>query len=232
MTTSTPVTYERLGSIATIRMDDGKANVMSEAMQTALAAAFDRAEADSAVVLLEGRPGLFSAGYDMAMFGRERGEIVRTIRAGGELVHRILGFPRPVVAACTGHAIAQGAFLLLAADVRVGAAGDFKIGLNEVAIGLTMPIYGVEIARQRLSARWFDHATTTGALYGPAEAERAGFLDAVVDPDELREAALSEAQRLTALDMEAHAGTKLRARREALAAMRAGIDAELSRATA
>lgn len=230
MSNSSLVTYDLAESIATVTMDDGKANVMSEAMQRALAAALDRAEADGAVVLLSGRPRMFSGGYDTAMFTRSRDEILRTLRMGGELVQRLLGFRRPVVAACNGHAIAQGAFLLLAADVRVGAAGAFRIGLNEVAIGLTIPHYGVEIARLRLTAPYFNHATTTGALYPPDEARAAGFLDRVVEPSEVVALAREEARRLTAIDGSAHAFTKQRVRRHALALMREGIESEFAAA--
>ncbi len=228
MTASSLVTYDLGDSIATITMDDGKANVMSERMQHALNEALDRAEADGAVVLLTGRARIFSGGYDMAMFERSRDEIVRTLRAGGELVQRILGFPRPVVAACNGHAVAQGAFLLLAADVRIGAAGAFKIGLNEVAIGLTIPFYGVEIARFRLSPPWFNHATTTGALYLPDQALVAGFLERVVDHPDVLTVAREEARRLTTIDMNAHAGTKQRVRGHALTTIRAGIESEFA----
>lgn len=226
MTTPSLVTYEYADSIAAITMDDGKANVMSEAMHGALNDALDRAEADGGVVLLTGRARMFSGGYDRAMFTRSQAETVRTIRAGGELVQRLLGFPRPVVAACNGHAIAQGAFLLLATDVRIGAAGDFKIGLNEVAIGLTIPFYGVEVARFRLTPPGFNHATTTGTLYPPGEALTAGFLDRVVDEAALLTTARAEARRLTTIDMSAHAATKQRVRRHALAAIREGHESE------
>lgn len=209
-------------------MDDGKANVMSERMQHALSEALDRAEADRAVVLLTGRGRIFSGGYDVAMFKRSRDEIVRTLRAGGQLVQRLLGFSLPVVAACTGHAVAQGAFLLLAADARIGAAGPFKIGLNEVAIGLTIPYYGVEIARLRLAAPWFNHATTTGTLYPPDEALVAGFLDRVVEHPDVLAVAREEARRLTTIDMNAHAGTKERIRRHALTTIREGIESEFA----
>lgn len=226
--TSSPslVSYEPAESIAVITMDDGKANVMSEAMQDALRRALDRAEADGAVVLLTGRGRMFSGGYDMAMFKRSQADVVSTIRAGGELVQRILGFPRPVVVACNGNAVAQGAFLLLAADVRIGAAGDFKIGLNEVAIGLTIPWYGVEIARFRLTPPGFNHAATTGTLYPPGEALAAGFLDRVVDHATLLAVARAEAQRLSRIDMNAHAATKQRVRGNALATIRERHDSE------
>ncbi len=228
MTNDALVSYALEDGLARIRMDDGKANVMSAAMLRQLSEALDRAQEAQAVVVLEGRERMFSAGYDTAMFGRSADEIVATIRAGGELVTRMLDFPRPVVAACTGHAIAQGAFTLLAADVRIGVAGSFKLGLNEVAIGLTIPHYGVELARHRLAAPFFDHATMTGMLYGPERAREAGFLDEVVEADALRETVEREAQRLGKLDMNAYAGTKARTRGAALARMRDGIAEELS----
>lgn len=228
MTNDALVSYALEGGIARIRMDDGKANVMSAAMLGQLNEALDRAQEAQAVVVLEGRERMFSAGYDMAMFQRPADEIVATIRAGGELVTRMLDFPRPVVAACTGHAIAQGAFTLLAADVRIGVAGSFKLGLNEVAIGLTIPHYGVELARHRLAAPFFDHATMTGMLYPPERAREAGFLDEVVEAAELHETVEREAQRLSQLDMNAYAGTKARTRGAALTRMREGIAQELS----
>ena len=228
MTSPSLIAYELSDGIATITMDDGKANVMSEAMLQALGTALDRAAADGAVVLLTGRPRMFSGGYDTAMFTRSRDEILRTLRAGGETVHRLLGFARPVVIACNGHAIAQGAFTLLSADVRIGVDGPFKIGLNEVAIGLTIPYYGIEAARHRLATPWFHHATATGTLYPPDEALRAGFLDRVVAPDDLATVARAEAVRLTTVDATAHRGTKERARATALAAIRDGITRELS----
>jgi enoyl-CoA hydratase len=226
MSLTDPVRYERDGGVATIWMDDGKANVMSATMLDAISDALQRADDEAAVVLLAGRPKMFSGGYDLAMFTRGADEIVSTLRKGAELVHRLLSFPYPVVAACTGHAIAQGAFTLLATDVRIGAHGSFRIGLNEVVIGLTIPHYGVEAARMRLSPPWFNHSTLTGTFYTPAEAVNAGFLDELADVEHVVARAREEADKLTAIDMKAHAGTKLRVRAPALAAIRAGIDSE------
>jgi len=222
-----PVRYDRGGAVGTITMDDGKANVMTPGLLTALDQALSEAEDDGVVVVLAGRPGMFSAGYDRAMFDRTADEIRRTIRMGGEIVHRLLSFPRPVVVACTGHAIAQGAFVLLAADVRIGAQGSYRVGLNEVAIGLTIPHYGIEAARQRLTPSGFNHACTTGTLYGPSEGVVAGFFDELAEAHDVLGRAQGEAERLSAIDMAAHAATKLRVRAPALLAIRAGIDEEL-----
>ena len=104
---------------------------------------------------------------------------------GFELAERLLGFPRPVVMACTGHALAMGSFLLCAGDYRVGAAGDFKLQANEVAIGLTMPLPAVAILRYRLAPSAFDRAVGLAEVCHPADAVAAGWLDRVVDPDEV-----------------------------------------------
>ncbi|NNE73281.1 MAG: crotonase/enoyl-CoA hydratase family protein [Acidimicrobiales bacterium] len=215
------VDYRLDDDIATITMDDGKANVMSLPMMAGLADAFRQAESDAAVAVLTGRDGLFSAGYDMAMFNEPMETIAATLLAGGELVAQILAHPFPVVAACGGHSIAQGAFVLLACDVRLGVDAPVKVGLNEVAIGLTIPHYGVEVARHQLVPAWFDHATVTGTLYDAAGAQRAGFFHELVAPDRLADAARAGAERLAAVDMAAHAGTKLRTRRPVLDAIAA-----------
>ena len=230
MTTPTLVNYDSDGSVATITMDDGKANVMGPPMHEQLNAALDRAEKEGAVVVLQGREGMFSGGYDMAVFQRPLEEIYGIVRDGGELVRRLLDFPRPVVAACTGHAVAQGAFLLLGADVRIGPRGSFKIGLNEVAVGLTIPHYGVELARFRLSPPWFNFATTTGRLLAPEDALAAGFLDRLVESDDVPAASAAEAALLTMVDADAHVGTKRRVRGRLLLELKEHLEAEFAQA--
>ena len=227
---SDTVTYDVDDGIGTITMDDGKANVMTVPMIESLAGAFQQAAGDGVVTVLTGRDGIFSAGYDMSSFTQPIEQIAVMMRAGGRLIERILAHPRPVIAACNGHAIAQGAFTLLACDVRIGADVDAKIGLNEVAIGLTIPHYGIEVARHQLTSTWFDHATLTGTLYTVAEATTAGFLHHVVDPDTLADHAAREADRLTAIDTTAHAGTKSRVRAAVLTAIDHGITEEFSTA--
>ena len=152
------------------------------------------------------------------------------VRAGFELAERVLSFPMPVVIACTGHAIAMGVFLLLSGDYRVGAAGPYKLMANEVAIGLTMPRAAVEILRQRLAPACFNRAVTIAEPFSPDNAVEAGFLDRVVAAGELKTVALGAASAMSALDMGAHAKSKLRARGKALADIRAAIrddDADL-----
>jgi len=223
------VTYERTGRVARIRMDDGKVNAMSVAMLSGLHAAFDRAAADKAIAVLSGRAGLFSAGFDLKVFSQGTArDIHAMLSLGGELALKLLSFPMPVIAAASGHAYPMGAFLILSSDWRIGAEGDWRIGLNEVQIGLTVPTFALEIARQRLTPACFSRTAMTGEMFGPQAALAAGFLDEVVADDALEAAIARAAERLGRIDFAAHAATKLRARRPAIEAVRAAIDAELT----
>ncbi|MET7337566.1 crotonase/enoyl-CoA hydratase family protein [Nonomuraea sp. NPDC005650] len=223
----TLVGYRLKDSVATITMDDGKVNAISIQLLTELGAALDRAAADSAVVLLEGREGVFSAGFDLRVLAAGGDGALAMVRGGFELAARLLSFPTPVVAACTGHAVAMGAFLLLSADYRVGAAGPYRLVANEVAMGITMPYAAIEIVRQRLTPACFTRAVLLAETFSPDDAVAAGFLDRVVEPARVSEAARETAEALTALDLKAHAASKARARRQTLEAIRSGIAKEL-----
>jgi enoyl-CoA hydratase len=222
------VHYRLDGPIATIAMDDGKVNALSTTMLRALHAAFDEAERDGAIVLLHGRDGCFSAGFDRRVFADGAEPVLEMLKLGATLAERILSSRRPVVVACGGHAIAAGVFLALAADVRIGAEGPFQIGLNEVRIGLTVPAFAIELARQRLTPAHFDAAVVNATMYSPRDAVPAGFLDRVVAPGDLQQAGRDAAMDLATLDGQAHAATKLRARAESLSRLRAAIEQELA----
>jgi enoyl-CoA hydratase len=223
------VSYELDGRIATLTMDDGKVNALSIPMLQALHAAFDRAEQDDAVVVLRGRESYFSAGFDLKVFaGGDVERVVEMLKLGATLAERMLAFRAPVLAACNGHAVAAGSFLLLASDLRIGADGPFQIGLNEVKIGLTVPWFAIELARQRLQPAAFSRALINATMYAPGEAMTAGFLDLVLTSDELHDASLEQGARLAELNAPAHAATKLRVREGTLSALRAAIETELS----
>jgi enoyl-CoA hydratase len=221
------VSYQFADGVATVTMDDGKVNVMSNAMQAEINASLDRAIDDGAVVVIAGRDGVFSAGFDLPTLRGGGDDGWRMVRGGFELAHRVLGFPLPVVIACTGHAIAMGTFLLLSGDYRIGAQGPYKLVANEVAIGLTFPRVGIEILRQRLTPAAFNRAAMLAETFSPDDALTAGFLDRVVAPTEVRGTAQhAAAQFATTLDLGAHARTKAVARERALEAMRASIESE------
>jgi enoyl-CoA hydratase len=218
---STLASYAVADGIATITMDDGKVNALSVDMLGEVSAHFDQAEADGAVVILTGRERTLSAGFDLRT---EPDGWPDMLVAGARLAERMLSFPRPVVVACNGNAIAMGGFLLLSGDYRVGTRGDFKIGLNEVAIGLTLPFFGIAIARHRLTRPYYDRCAITGVILDPGEAQTAGFLDELVDPADLATRAHEVTAQLAGINMDAHAATKLRVRSDALAGIRDGIE--------
>jgi enoyl-CoA hydratase len=220
------VSYQLSDSIATLTMDDGKANVMSPQMLASLNGALDRAAADRAVVVLTGRAGMFSAGFDLSVLAAGGERAAGMLNQGFELAHRLLSFPLPVVIACSGHALAMGSFLVLAADYRIGVEGAFKIGANEVAIGMTMPFSAAEICRQRLAPAHFTRAVLTAEIYAPQDAVAAGFLDRVVAAPDLQEQARQVALRLAKLNMPAYIATKLRVRDSLLTALRSAIAAD------
>ena len=104
----TRVSYEHSEGISTINMDDGKVNAMSVAMMEEINAALDQAQENGSVVVLTGREGVFSAGFDLAVFKQGMEPLMEMLRAGAKLAERMLSFPSPIVAACSGHAIAMG----------------------------------------------------------------------------------------------------------------------------
>ncbi len=219
--------YERSGPVATITMDDGKVNCLSLPMLAELNSALDQAQKDDAVVVLTGRKGMFSGGFDLETFQRGGEPVYQMLKNGAELIARVLSFPRPVVTACSGHAVAMGAFLTMSGDVRIGAAGAFKILCNEVAIGLTMPRFAIELSRSRLTPSHFNRAMINAETYSPEAAVEAGFLDRVVSASDLQTAAAEAAEALTKLNRRAHAETKLLVRQQTQDALRTAIATEL-----
>jgi len=206
------VRYRMAEEIAVVVMDDGKANAISAEVIDALHKCLDRAEREAKALVLTGRDQRLSGGFDLKVMTSSPDAVRDLVTAGAELMLRLYTFPRPVVVGCTGHALAAGAILLLAADTRIGARGDFKIGLNEVAIGLTLPIFALEMARDRLSKRHFTAAVTQGKIFDPDGAKDAGFLDAVAEPGALFDTAVAHARRLAPLPDPAFRNTKQRAR--------------------
>lgn len=218
------VQYDSADGVAVIRMDDGKANVMSIDMQSDLLEAFARAREEGSVVLLTGRPGVFSAGFDLKVMGAGDGVQIRNmVRGGFELAQTVLGHPFPVVAACSGHAVAMGLFLLLCADARIGADGDVRLTANEVAIGMTLPHAAVAILRGRLAPSTADSAAVLAEIFSPSQAVDHGLLHETVAADQLEVRAMDRARQLTQLDFGAHTGTKQRMRASLLDALAAGM---------
>ena len=208
--TSCPsVSYELSGDVAVVRVDDGKVNVLTHEVIASLHESLDRAEQEAKAVVMAGRPGKFTAGFDLKVM-QSGPEAARDLfRAGMDLFVRQYEFPIPVVAACTGHAFAAGAIWLMCCDVRIGADLNTKVGLNETAIGMVLPTSVVTLARDRLSPRHVHSSVLLARLYSPIQAVDVGFLDWVVPEEELEQAAIAEATGLAeGLSLKAFAGTR------------------------
>lgn len=227
---SSLVSYELNDAVATITMDDGKVNALSPAMQAEINAALDQAAAGAAAgevkaVVVAGNSKVFSGGFDLSVFSAGDAAATLAMLAGGfELSVRCLTFPVPVIMAATGHAIAMGSFLLLSGDHRVGSVTS-RCQANEVKIGMTLPISAIEIMRMRLTRAAFQRGVSMAAVFTGDAAIAGGWLDEVVEAD----AVLSRAQEVAAeaaatLNTGAHVASKLKARAEAITAIRAGID--------
>lgn len=210
-----------------ITLDDGKANVIGHSLLDELMPALDRAESDAKAIMIIGREGLFSAGFDLKEFQKGPEETKALVTRGYHLLYRLYGYPLPVVSACTGHGIALGAFILLASDTRFGVAGDFKISLPETAISMQLSPVLMELATSRLSKRYITRSAVQAENYNPELAVDAGFLDEVVNADEIYDKAFETAERLSLLPGEFYEKNKRGARKASLELMEASLKGTL-----
>jgi enoyl-CoA hydratase len=224
------VAYRLDEGVATIIMDDGKVNVMSTQMLRDLHAAVERAEKDQAIVLLRSaRKDIFSAGFDLKIFAANDPErSLEMVKAGAELALRLMSHPFPTIGLMEGHAFPMGTFLLLACDVRISAKGKFRMGLNEVAIGISPPGFAIELARSRIHPAWLSRTVTLGEMFEPDDALLAGFLDRVVPENEVERTVEEVVETVRGLHAPSHALAKRRLRGGAMAAMREAIERELT----
>lgn len=218
------VNYQLNDKVATLTLQNGKVNAISPALVEHFNVALDKAEQDQAVVVITGHTGMLSAGYDLKVMKDSMDAMKALVKSGSMLTRRLLSFPYPIIVACPGHAIAKGAFLLLAADYRIGVEGSFKIGLNEVAIGMTMHHAGIELARGRLAPVFFNRSVVCAEMCDPKAAVTAGFLDMVVSEDAFQPTVEKISSMMSQLNMKAHKQTKLKARAELLSILDNAID--------
>lgn len=228
MSQSTVTTTLQEG-IVVVRVDDGRANALSHAVLDALDAALDRAETEGTAVVMTGREGRFCAGFDLSVMMASARDRRLLVEKGAHVFLRMAEFSRPVVVACTGHALAAGAVWLTCVDWRIGADIEAKIGLNEVAIGMPLPIFAVEMARERLSKRHFLAATAHARIFSPREAVDAGYLDEVVPAALLGAAAMAKATALGALKDPAYKLTKRSALNPTLRLIRDTLEEDMDR---
>ena len=218
------VTYQSEDNFVVITIKNGKANAISHEVIHGLNRSLDKAQQENKVVILTGQNGIFSAGFDLKVMTKSSESAKELVIKGSKLSLRMLSFPQPIIVLCSGHAIAKGAFLLLSSDYRIGVAGDFKIGLNEVMIGMTMHHAGIAIAKARLSEVYLNRSVNNAEIYNPKEAIKAGFLDVIVPEKELLSTAIKVAEMFSKLNKKAHFETKLKVRKTHLKDLEKSID--------
>lgn len=220
--------FEIIDSVAVITLDDGKANALSLPMQQAFNSALDQAEQAKLPVVVTGRSGILSAGFDLKTLASGGQPAVDMLNGGIEIAMRLLSFETPVVIACGGHAIAMGVFLLQCGDYRIGVAGDYKYSANEVAIGMTMPWSTIEILRQRLTPAALSRAVLLAEIFTPNNGVESGLIDRLVATEaELLPVAIEFAKLSASLNATAHSASKQRLRGEAIAAIQNGLTKDL-----
>jgi len=224
---SSLVTLDIDRSVATLTMDDGKRNALSPSMFDEIYAALVHAQREDAAVVITGREGVLSAGFDLKVMKSGGVQAVKMLRAGYALTARLLSFPKPVVIASPGHAYAMGAFMLLSGDYRFGVPGPYTYVANEVAIGLPMPRVACEVLRLRLNPAARERAVTLSEEFSPEQALQVGFIDALVPAEQLLDTARDKARSLLELDPEAHTVTKRRLRADTLKNIRRALPLDL-----
>ncbi len=217
--------YTLYSNIASLTFDDGKANVVGQEFLDNINAGLDRAEAEKAgAVILRGREGMFSGGFDLGEFKKGPQQGMAMVARGFELLIRLYSFPLPLVAACTGHGIAMGAFMIMACDTRIGSRGNFKMSLPETAISMELPPILVELAASRISRRHMTRVVLQSEVYNPEQAVDAGFIDEVVDANALDARTMEVAEQLAKLPQGQYAANKLSIRAGTLQAMKDSIE--------
>ncbi len=206
--------YQLEGNVAILEMNDGKVNALGHDMLDALQEGLDKAEREATAIIFRGRQGLFSAGFDLKEMQKSPESAQTLVTKGARFMLRVFSFPKPVLAACEGHAIAAGALLLLASDTRVGAQAEYNVGLNETAIGVILPPFGMEMAKCRIPKRYQTAAILQSQMYNAEEAVTMGYLDKLVDGSEVLDVTLKHANQLSELPGGSYGPMKLALRHE------------------
>ena len=218
------VTLKTEGDVSIIQMDDGKVNVFSPDMIQNFNDILDQVPTDKGAMLIAGREGMFSAGFDLKVMMSSPENAAAMVKSGFELLMRVFTFPRPVVAACSGHAIALGAFLLCSCDHRIGCKGDFKIGANELRNNMIVPTPILELAKFRLIKSHKQRALLNAEMYSIEDAVAPGYLDEVADQDKFFDLAMAKAKDLATLAHPQYLQTKKLDQEDVAAKIYSGIE--------
>ena len=207
--TNSFATLSQEDEISIITLDDGKANVFSEEMTQAINDCLDKVPTNSGSLIITGRPGMFSAGFDLKVIASgDVPKIKKMSLSGFKLLSRIFSFPRPVVAACSGHGIALGTFLLCCCDYRIGIKGEFLLGANEMKTNMVIPTPILELIKFRISPSHKYRSILGAEMYQLDKAIDAGLMDQVEEAEALMDAAIEKAKDLATMGNPSYTLTK------------------------
>ena len=202
-------TLNKDGNISTITLDDGKANVFSSKMSQDINQCLDEVATEDGCLIITGKEGMFSAGLDLKTIqSGDTDKIIEMSTAAFKLLARIFSFPRPVIAACSGHGIALGTFLLCCCDYRIGVKGDFMIGANEMRTNMVIPDPILELIKFRVAQSHKYRAILGAEMYSIDKALEAGLLDEIVSPDDLVKTVNEKAKDLATMGHPSYTMTK------------------------
>ena len=202
-------TLKKENDISIITLDDGKANVFSSEMSKQVNDCLDQVETESGCLIITGKEGMFSAGLDLKTIqGGDIGQIQEMSISAFKLLARIFSFPRPVIAACSGHGIALGTFLLCCCDYRIGIKGEFMLGANEMRTNMVIPTPILELIKFRVNNSHKYRAVLGAEMYTLSDAQKAGLIDEVVDSNDLMSAAKEKAKDLVTMGNPSYTLTK------------------------
>jgi len=195
------IEIEHRDGVTLLAMARGKGNALNIELLEALDAALARIEAESSLPLvITGQGRSFCAGLDLpSITAGGAPYLQQLLPALTRALKRMVQFPRPVVAAVNGHAIAGGAIIMMSADHRIAALGEARIGLTELAVGVPFPAWPLEIARAAIPREHFGRLIYTAALVSPGEAHTLGLVDEVTEQEDLLERAFTVARQLAAV---------------------------------
>ncbi len=211
--------------IAYIEMNDGKANVISQQTANDFISLLDQAEREAKATVIQGGGDKFCAGFDLSVIKLGGEAQMQMITAGFHFLYRLFAHPQPVISACNGHAIGLGAFILMCSDSRIGVKNDYKVGLPETAVGIPFTPFLVAIVRDTLNRQFINSTALQSQMCTPESAINAGFLDALVESEQLAATAQAGAKQLLQLPLDQYGKNKLELRQEPLEKMRHALKA-------
>jgi Delta3-Delta2-enoyl-CoA isomerase len=222
------LTFEH-GEVRELRLNRPPANALTHELLSGLRGAIQQAARDGVrALILSGLPGRFSGGLDVPLLlTLDAPAVARLWRELYGTLQAIAASSIPIVAAITGHAPAGGTVLALFCDWRVMAQGDYKLGLNEVQVGIPLPPVILGGLQRLVGPRRAEHLGVSGALLSPQEALAVGLLDELAPVEEVVARAQSWCARILALPPEAMTLTRRQARADLLRLFESGMDAEL-----